>query len=734
MHGFEEQEIGPSPEEWRQRLHPDDREWVLAELEEHLAGRTPLYSSEYRMLCKDGSYKWILDRGRVVSRGSDGKPLRIVGTHADISGRKYMEQALQENEARWRTLIQQLPAVVFLSHVEPWRPMLYVSPQIEQLTGYTPEEWLADPQLWYQTTHPDDRERVLAAYDRLHSTGEPVRVEYRMLTRAGRIVWFDERAGLVYDREGKLQYVQGLAIDITDRKRIEAEKEEQARLSQTLMDAMPCVAILVRLGSYEIVAANEAARRQGMVSGEHCYASWFGREAPCPWCRVPELQTSGQLQHGEVEVNGIIWDTYWVPVRPDLYLHYAFDVTERKRIEAERMELERQLLHHQKLESLGVLAGGIAHDFNNLLTAIMGNLELAGQDGTLGVTPRLRIEHAAKAAQRAADLTRQMLAYSGRGHFVIQPLNLNAVVEENSNLLRAALAKTATLELRLAERLPPIRADIAQLQQIVMNLITNASEALGDRPGEITLSTGVQDYDEAALSRSRLAERPPAGRFVYFEVADTGCGMDEQTQERLFEPFFTTKFTGRGLGMAAVLGIVRGHQGAIFVDSAPGQGTRVRVLFPVADAAEGQAAATPIDGGQATAPQSDWPPLHGTVLVVDDDEGVRELCRETLQDFGLAVLTAADGRQAVQLFRERTDQIDCVLLDLSMPGMDGLAALREMRRVMPAVKVILSSGYDESDALRQFAGEGLAGFLQKPYQLDSLYRRLAQVLAPGAAG
>ena len=734
IHGFAEHEIGSSMDEWRQRLHPDDREWVLAELGQHLAGNTPVYNSEYRMLGKDGSYKWMLDRGRVIARDADGKPLRMVGTHADVSERKRMEQALQANEARWRTLIQQLPAVVFAGPVELLQPMLFVSPQLEQLTGYTPEEWTDDPELWLRTTHPDDRERLLAAYEQLLKTGEPVHCEYRMLRRDGSVAWFEERASLVYDHEGKLQYIQGLAIDITERKRIEEERLEQARLNQELMDAMPCVAILVRRGSYQIVAANETARRYGMLPGEHCYATWFGRQTPCPWCLAPQLQATGQAQHGEVEVQGVIWDTHWIPVGPDLYLHYAFDITEHKRAEAERMEMERQLLHHQKLESLGVLAGGIAHDFNNLLTAITGNLELAQQDGTLGSTARLRIEHAVKAARRAADLTRQMLAYSGRGHFIIRELDLNALVEENSHLLQTAIAKTASLELRLAAQLPPIRADVAQVQQIVMNLITNASEALGGQPGVITLTTGVQDYDQAALSRSRLEVRPPAGRFVYLEVSDTGCGMDQETQERLFEPFFTTKFTGRGLGMAAVLGIVRGHQGAIFVDSAPGQGTTVRVLFPVAEVDAGQAAAAPAGGQPSAAGQVGPPALRGTVLVADDDEGVRELCRVALQDFGLNVLTAADGRQAADLFRERADQIDCVLLDLSMSGMDGLAALRELRRVAPAVKVILSSGYDESDALKQFAGEGLAGFLQKPYQLDSLYRKLAQVLAPAAPG
>ncbi len=255
------------------------------------------------------------------------------------------------------------------------------------------------------------------------------------------------------------------------------------------------------------------------------------------------------------------------------------DLTAHKQAEENRLEMERRLLHAQKLESLGVLAGGIAHDFNNLLTAILGNLELAMMDISEVSPARDSLLDARTATRRAADLTRQMLAYSGRGRFQIRSLNLSELVGEMAQLLKVSIGKTATLHLHLAPDLPRIQADVAQIQQVVMNLITNASEALGERVGSITVTTAVQDCTEADLAASRLAERVAPGRYVALVVTDTGCGMDESVQQRLFEPFFTTKFTGRGLGMSAVLGVVRGHRGAICVESAPGAGTTIRVLL-----------------------------------------------------------------------------------------------------------------------------------------------------------
>jgi CheY-like chemotaxis protein len=261
-----------------------------------------------------------------------------------------------------------------------------------------------------------------------------------------------------------------------------------------------------------------------------------------------------------------------------------------------------------------------------------------------------------------------------------------------------------------------------------MNLITNASEAIGDQSGVITLSTGERAFDAQDLRHSRIENVPPAGRFVVLEVSDTGCGMEEATQQRLFEPFFSTKATGRGLGMSAILGIVRGHGGALFVESGINRGTTIRILFPVLEGPRAERAGSSgaiAHGGAA-------PAMSGTVLVVDDEDIVRKVCKGMVESLGMRVLTASDGREAVEVFRQNADGICCVLLDLTMPNMDGMAAFRELVRIRPGVKVVLSSGYTEQDSTRRLTGQGLAGFIQKPYSLSKLREALEKATAPSA--
>jgi PAS domain S-box-containing protein len=411
------------------------------------------------------------------------------------------------------------------------------------------------------------------------------------------------------------------------------------------------------------------------------------------------------------------------------------DISERKNAEDDRLDMERRLLHTQKLESLGVLTGGIAHDFNNLLTAMLGNMELAQVFLKENDPARKGIEQAILAAKRAADLTRQMLAYSGKGLFAVKDLNLNAVVEENANMLKAAISKTVTLNLDLTPNLPTVKADASQIQQIIMNLITNASEAIGDKPGVVTLATGVDPFDADTLAHSRLPEKPAPGRFLWLDVSDTGAGMSADTMARIFEPFFTTKFPGRGLGMSVVLGIMRGHNGAIFMDSQLDRGTTIRILFPVQPKHPGAQAPLPSapparrKPGPPTPPDApDAPPQGGTVLVVDDEQIVQEICAAAVTYSGYKTLTASDGEEGVAVFREHADEIVCVILDLTMPRMDGATAFREMRRIRPDVRVILSSGHAEQEAFRRFDSEGAAGFLQKPYELSALQAELERVI------
>ncbi len=395
------------------------------------------------------------------------------------------------------------------------------------------------------------------------------------------------------------------------------------------------------------------------------------------------------------------------------------DLTEQKQAEAARVTLERQLFQAQKMESLGVLAGGIAHDFNNLLMGVLGHSGLALEQLNLQHPLRRNLEAIQKAGHRAADLTRQMLAYSGRGHFIVKHLDLAGQVDDLLHLLEVSIPKSIDLNLNLRRELPSVSADASQIQQVIMNLVINAAEAIGDAAGTIHLATGVVRLEVATLAKMLVGHDAAPGQYVYLEITDNGCGMDADTVNRMFEPFFTTKFTGRGLGLSALMGIVRGHQGALLVDSSLGEGTTFRVFFPAHEV-----------NGEAPSPQGEntLRAGQGVILVVDDDETVRAVARQALELKGFEVLEAHDGRVAVAMVRERGAGIGMVLLDMTMPHMGGEAAFREMRAIQPEIKVILSSGYTEEEAMSHFLGKGLKGFIQKPYGPRDLIAKVQEAL------
>jgi two-component system, cell cycle sensor histidine kinase and response regulator CckA len=410
------------------------------------------------------------------------------------------------------------------------------------------------------------------------------------------------------------------------------------------------------------------------------------------------------------------------------------DITDRLHHDEERLLLERQVQHAQKLESLGILAGGIAHDFNNLLMAILGNMDLA-QTSISPMSPaRENLLEIEKATRRAAELAQQMLAYSGKGRFVIESINLGEIVKEMAHLLEVSITKKVQIQYDLPDLQPSFEGDVTQIRQVILNLITNASEAIGDQVGTISLSTGVKDFNHAFFRNNQSAlhsvteEDFQEGSFAFLEVRDSGCGMDAATTSKLFDPFFTTKFTGRGLGMSAVQGIIRGHRGHIFVESEQEKGTVFKVIFPASNFSNNERP-QPVAKPQTHENNPDSS-FSGTVLVVDDEEAVRLVAKKMLTLMGFDVLMAEDGRQGLDIFSQHADEISCVLMDLTMPNMDGEEAYYEIRNQRPKVKVILCSGYNEFEATERFKGQGLAGFIQKPFKMVTLQEKLHAILAP----
>jgi PAS domain S-box-containing protein len=593
--------------EWIQLIHPDDRESVINAFRGHLDSRTSMYQSEFRMLSGTGEYRWILSTGRVVERDKNREPVRISGTHVDITDRKAAEEQLRATKSR-------LTETQRVGHIGSW------------------ELDTVNIRLWWS----EEQYRIFGVDPETFTPS--LRSVLRMIPR-------EERKSSLRKLRAALQADAPFAIE----------------LPITGPDGQP-----------HLIALRGHAERDE-----------FGRAA-----RI---------------------------------LGTAQDITERSEAEEERRRLEFQMQQTQKLESLGVLAGGIAHDFNNLLVGIIGHTDLALAELDLDSPVVENLSQIENAARRAADLAKHMLAYSGGGTFTVQPLELSSLVEEMAHLLSSSVSKKVTLRPCLADDLPSIEADATQVGQVVMNLVTNASDAIGDNEGAIHLKTGLRTCDREYLNEGYFGENLPVGDYVYLEVSDSGDGMDAETLRRMFEPFFTTKFTGRGLGLATVMGIARGHKAALRVSSELGHGTRFTVLFPACDRPESALQ-------EVTPAIDDTRNGKGTVLVVDDEEMVRRLAEVALERMGYEVILANDGQEGVDLFRERGDEVDAVLLDMTMPRMNGDEAYEAMQAIDPEVRVVLTSGYTEQDATQHIGASSLAGFLQKPFKIAALSEAIQKAI------
>lgn len=675
----------------------------------------------------DGS-EVVLLTSKVPLHDAAGNVMGVLGIYVDITERKRAEEALKENQRRLATLMSNLPGMVYRCRNDESYTMEFVSEGGRELTGYPPEALVGNRDRSYaDLIHPDDRARVWQTVQDALQAQAPFIIEYRLRAANGCEKWVWERGQGIFSTTGELQALEGFISDMTETRRA----EWMLRLARFSIDHVSDGVFWVNESGFFFYANDAACRMLGYTREELTQMRVSDIDPDFPAERWPihiaDLKAFGSLtfesQHVTkdgrcypVEINA-----NYLEFEGEVYvLTFVRDISSRKRAEEERQRLEAQVQHAQKLESLGVLAGGIAHDFNNLLMGILGNADMAQHELSPVSPARLSVMEIETAAKRAAELTRQLLAYSGKGRFVIEAINLSELVEEMAHLLEVSISKKATLKYHFASDLPSVLADAAQIRQVVMNLIINASEAIGTKSGIIAVTTGAIDCDRSYLRSTYLDEELPEGLYVYLEVSDTGCGMDQDTLGRIFDPFFTTKFTGRGLGLAAVLGIVRGHQGALKVYSEPGRGTTFKVLLPAHNRPAEPLRADTTDAGG-------WRG-QGAVLLVDDEQTVRALGKRMLERIGFRVLVAEDGLGAVALFREHAEDIVCVILDLTMPHMDGEETFRILRQICPEVPVILSSGYNEQEVTQRFVGKGLAGFIQKPYQLGNLQAKLREVL------
>jgi len=711
-------------------IRPDARESVRTLLQNQFDQRIPTVYHEFPAVKKDGSTNWLGQNVRLIM--DNNRVTRIHAVSRDITERKLAEEALERAKAEWERTFDAVPDFIMLLDNEG--RILRVNQAMAHQLGMKPGDTAGH--FCHQLVHRDKKPPAFCPRNAMLANGSESVIEMALDTFGGDYI---VTTSPLLDPEGRMAGCVHVARDITERKRAEQALQVEHDFVSDVLNTVGTMVVVLdiegRFAHFNRMCEQLSGYRSDEVIGKSML------EIAIP----PEEheRVSNDFQNLlKAEFQPQNYETHWLTrdgrrrliswsasalYNEDGSLRYVIgaglDITEAKAAEEERQRLEAQFQHAQKLESLGILAGGIAHDFNNLLMGILGYAEITLMDLPENNDLREGVLQIQVSAKRAAELTKQMLAYSGKGRFIIEPLDLSQLVEEMANLLSVSISKKVSLTCELAPALPAIEADPSQVRQIVMNLITNASDAIGEKSGVITIRTAVHHVTREDLRDMYLSENLPEADYVMLEVNDTGNGMTREVLERIFDPFFTTKFSGRGLGLAAVMGIVRGHHGAISVKSTPGAGTAFKILLPISPKKIQKGLPEP----KPTAAEWD---SNTTVLVIDDESAVRSLAKRMLQRRGLKVLTAVDGADGIEMYKKNREKIALVMLDMTMPRMGGEETFRELRALNPKLPIVLCSGYSEEDVAARFAGKELAGFLQKPYQAASLLEMLRTILKP----
>jgi len=646
-------------------------------------------------------------------------------------------KAQQQHEQRYKQIIDaaDVGIAVFKDN-----KFIYINNNFSKKLGSYSTSYIINTNL-QNHLHPDDVQQMLIRQLAVLQDGRYNNIETRFFTQDNQV--FHAEISLMPINFDHDKAVLMLVKDISDRKKREDTFARQQRTMNTILEHAPIGIWMLGTDRKIKFMNNNFASKIGIAAESFLAAEHYSELLPH---EVSQrfMQSDGEcirsmnVHFSHETINCAdgkehIFEMVKAPILDDDktllgVVTLAIDATERIFAEQEKEEMQRQVEHTQRLESLGVLAGGIAHDFNNILTSILGNASILKQNMS-NINDANKLENIIAASERAANLCRQMLAYSGKGHFVIEVVDMSDMLRDMMQLLEVSIEKNVSIEYDLTPNLPKVEVDIAQLQQVIMNLIINGSEAIEHQHGHITVRTGLMNAD-ATYFQACHADEAEDGEYIYLEVEDNGSGMSPEIQKKIFDPFFTTKFTGRGLGMSAILGIVKGHHGALRLESTAGQGTTFRVLFPTSGYFEETA---PTDVTDVTVIRELPKELKGTVLVVDDEAMVLEISSALLTRMGFDVLQAKDGAKGVEIFNTHQADISLVLLDLTMPRMSGKECFFKLREVCNDIPVLFSSGYSEEDSMRGFEQKNIS-FIQKPYSPDVLQQRAYQLLRQSNKG
>ena len=700
--------------------HPDDRETCLRAINGLLTGEIPTYCSEKRYLRKNGTAVWARVNVSLV-RDQDSQPQYFIGVVEDTTERIQVERALRESE-------QRLTVALSATRMGVWdydlrEKTISLSPGYAALFG-SPRTY-AD---WLVLIHPDDRERVWALGQEGIFGRHSWEAEFRVLLPDGSVRWLLTKAAVLLDDSGEAARLVGASLDITERKQAETALRESEELFRNLADTAPVMMwisgpdkLCTFFNKTWLIFTGRTLEQElgnGWAEGIHsddldrCYASY---------CSAFDARRNFHIEYRLRRADG---EYRWllcsgVPrFAPSGafagYIGSDIDITDLKRAGVEAVE-------RQKLESLGVLTNGIAHDFNNLLGSVLADAELAESEVASGASPSEHIQRIKAVAVRAAEIVRELMIYSGQDQADLGSVDLSRLVEEMLELLKVSVSKHAVLKTNLLKDLPAVRGNAAQIRQIVMNLIINASEALGEKDGVIRVTTSFAGSGRNLSSIS--ATSLPEGDYLRLEVSDTGCGITEEQQTRIFDPFFTTKFAGRGLGLAVVHGIVRANGGAIHLSSTPGQGTTFQIFLPAAGASPERDLSPP-----APCLTAETNGTVATLLLVEDEETLRTSVSKMLSRRGFSVVGAGDGSTAVDLLRRHPGKIDIILLDMTLPGTPSREVIAEAQRTRPAVKVVLTSAYSRETVAQSIDAPIVKGFIRKPFQVGDLVQLLRTTL------
>lgn len=715
---------------WLDGVHPDDRLSVKEAIHQNTATHMDDPSfPEYRVVRPDGSVRIVLVRAFPV-RKADGEIFRIAGIAQDITDWKTAVKALEASEERLRHITENALDIVFRWRFYPSGAFEYISPSAQRITAIPPERFYADPEILQEHIHHDDREMMLQVVGQIRQGKMPSwEGAFRWKGPDEKTFWMEGSVVPVFDPSNKVVAMEGIIRDVTLRRRSEQALLESEKQYRGIFDNAGVGVVVTDPVNQRIEWVNRRATQmfgyspaelKKMTSEKLTHPE--DRELSRNMAdRINEETKSITFEKRYLSKDGtVIWARLNVsPLEKDEAGNATKCITVIEDI-SDLKTMESKMQHAQKLESLGVLAGGIAHDFNNILMAVLGNASLARHKVPDGSELATYIEKVLDAAQHAAELTNQMLAYSGKGHFQVAPLDLNQTLEGMRSLLDTVIPKKIRLKLDLEQGVPAIMGDGTQIRQVIMNLITNAADAIGDGPGTIQAGTGQLYCDREYLQKTLLGEELEEGQYVFLDVIDNGCGMNDEIMGRIFEPFFTAKEEGRGLGLAAILGILRGHGGAVAVSSRPGEGSTFRILLPASE--------KPVKPAKSHQEELLSRARDALLLVVDDDPMVLDVAAAMLEEAGFKVISAEDGIKAVEIYKAEQDRIDAVLMDMSMPELGGQDAARQIKALDPAARIILSSGYTEMDILPEESSRMVDGFIQKPYRYEDLIKTVEEAL------